>query len=250
MSFQSMTKFFLYAICIIAFTTSVNEANAQFTTEQKLDSTNVNDIAEQKLQLLVTDYKTKKHIEADVLLKGLNPRKTVVFKDLSDSTMMLKKYRIYTVSVVKKGYMYFAHKFWPDEAAMHVERIELKPLAIGLKASIEDITFLGDETQIYHKSVPALEELIEFLTQNPSVSVCIIGHVNGPVNEDQKSDSFYRKASEKRAIAVVDYLIQHGIAKERLTSKGMGNKQMIYPDPQTDWQVGANRRIELEITAM
>jgi flagellar motor protein MotB len=49
---------------------------------------------------------------------------------------------------------------------------------------------------------------------------------------------------------VVDYLIQHGIDKERLTSKGMGNKQMIYPDPQTEWQVGSNRRIEIEITAM
>ncbi len=227
-----------------------NITSAQFTTEQKLDSTNVNDVAEQKLQLLVTDYRTKKNIEADVMLKGLNPRKTMVFKDLSDSTLMLKKYRIYTVSVLKEGYMYFAHKFWPDEAALHVERIELKPLAIGLRSSIEDITFLGDETQIYHKSVPALEELIEFLTMNPSVSVCIIGHVNGPVNEDQKSDAFYRKASEKRALAVVDYLIQHGIPKERLTSKGMGNKQMIYPDPQTDWQVGANRRIEVEVTAL
>ncbi|MBX7051729.1 MAG: OmpA family protein [Flavobacteriales bacterium] len=244
-------KLFRYTILfVIAIFASSVVSWGQFTTEEKIDSTNANDVQEQKMELLVLDFKSKKPMEADVMIKGLNPRKTVVFKDVSDSTLLLKKYRIYTVSVIKKGYMYFAHRFWPDEAETHVERIELKPLSVGLKSSIEDITFLGDETQIYHKSAPALEELIEFLTLNPSVSICVIGHVNGPVNEDQKSDSFYRKASEKRAQAVVDYLIQHGVAKERLTSRGMGNKQMIYPDPQTEWQVSANRRIEIEVTGM
>lgn len=223
--------------------------HAQFTTEQKIDSTDVTNVEEQNLQIMVTDFKTKKLIEADVMIKGLNPRKTVVFKDLSDSTLLLKKYRLYTVSVVKEGYMYFAHKFWPDESFHHLERVELKPLSVGLRTNIEDITFLGDETQIYHKSVPALEELIEFLTLNPSVNICVIGHANGPVNaEHRNSDAFYRKASEKRAQAVVDYLVEHGIDKERLSARGMGNKQMIYPDPQTDWQVGANRRIEIEVT--
>ncbi len=238
---------FFGAIGISFFFLLSSDVSAQFTTEEKLDSTNTADV-EQKMLLTVIDYKTKKPMEADVMVKGLNPRKTVVFKDLSDSTLQLKKYRIYTVSVVKQGYMYFAHKFWPAETAVHLERIELKPLAIGVKSSIEDITFLGDETQIYHKSVPALEELMEFLTVNPSVSICVIGHVNGPLNEDTKSDAFYRKASEKRSQAVVDYLIQHGIDKMRLTSRGMGNKQMIYPDPQTEWQVGSNRRIEIEVT--
>lgn len=243
-----MKIFRYFSILVIAILASGTSMQAQFTEEQKIDSTNANDVQEQKMELMVIDFKSKKPMEADVMIKGLNPRKTVVFKEVSDSTILLKKYRIYTVSVIKKDYMYFAHRFWPDEAETHLERIELKPLSIGLKSSIEDITFLGDETQIYHKSAPALEELIEFLNQNSSISICVIGHVNGPVNEDQKSDSFYRKASEKRAQAVVDYLIQHGIDKERLTSRGMGNKQMIYPDPQTEWQVSANRRIEIEIT--
>jgi outer membrane protein OmpA-like peptidoglycan-associated protein len=245
-----MKIFRYFTLLLLAVCTFQVGSFAQFTVEEKIDSTNANDVQEQKMELLVLDFKSKKPIEADVMIKGLNPRKTVVYKDVSDSTLILKKYRIYTVSVIKKGYMYFAHRFWPDEAETHVERIELKPLGLGIKSSIEDITFLGDETQIYHKSAPALEELIDFLNQNPTVSICVIGHVNGPVNEDQKSDSFYRKASEKRSQAVVDYLIQHGIAKERLTSRGMGNKQMIYPDPQTEWQVSANRRIEIEITGL
>lgn len=218
----------------------------QFTTEKAIDSARV-EVEDQKMKLLVLDSKTKKSMEADVLVKGLNPRKTVVFKNLSDTTLVLKKYRIYTVSVVKKGYMYHAHKFWPDESAQHFERIELKPLSIGLKTSVEDIYFLGDDIQIYHKSSAALEELMEFLKLNPTTRMAIIGHANGPVGKDQKSSSFYRKVTEKRAQAVVDYLIQHGIAKERLEARGAGNSQMIYPDPQTEWQIEANRRIEIEI---
>lgn len=238
----------LLAFCGILL--SGDNAMAQFTTEKAIDTTSIESVEEQRMKLLVTDYKTKKSLEADVMIKGLNPRKTVVLKNLTDTTLLIKNYRLYTVSVVKQGYMYFAHKFWPDEASFHMERVELKPLALGLKTNVDDITFQGDETQIYHKSVPALQELIDFLNVNPNVKICIIGHANGPISDKQKSESFYRKATEKRAEAVRDYLIQHGIKAERLTTKGLGNTQMIYPDPQTDWQIDANRRIEIEITGL
>jgi outer membrane protein OmpA-like peptidoglycan-associated protein len=145
--------------------------------------------------------------------------------------------------------MYFAHKFWPQEKDTHEENIQLKPLAIGQKTSIEDITFLGDQTDIYHKSAPALEELIEFMMINPQVKLRIIGHANGPESE-KKGALYYKKASEKRAEAVRDYLIQHKIAPERLATKGAGNTEMLFPDPQTDWETQANRRIEIEVIGL
>jgi len=243
-------KFVFSLLCLIfALLLGPGLATAQFIEELKIDSTQVPEVEDQKMQITVTDFKSKMYTDADVMIKGLNPRKTVVLKNFTDSTLLLKSYRIYTVSVVKEGYMYYAHKFWPAEATTHYERVELKPLSVGLKTSIEDITFLGDETQLYHKSVSALEELVQFLTVNPSVKVCIIGHANCPVNEEKKnSDAYYRRASEKRAESVVEYLVLHGVAADRLTTRGMGNKQMLYPDPQTEWQVSANRRIEIEIT--
>lgn len=238
-----MKKILFLALGLFAWQLS----NAQFTTEKAIDSTKI-EVEEQKMQLLVTDFRTKRVMDADVMVKGLNPRKTVIFKDVSDTTIVLKKYRLYSVSVIKEGYMYYAHKFWPDESNLHLERIELKPLSVGLKTSIEDITFQGDETEIYYKSLEALGELINFLKTNPSVKICIVGHVNGPASDEQKGESYYRKQSEKRAEAVKDYLIQHDIEEERLTIRGDGNKKMLYTDPQTDWQVEANRRIEIEIT--
>jgi outer membrane protein OmpA-like peptidoglycan-associated protein len=247
---NDLMKYLFLTFSIAVFALSSLESKAQFTTEKAIDSTETATIEEQKMQLLVVHAKTKRPIDADVMIKGLNPRKTVVLKDLSDSTMVLKKYRLYTVSVNKEGYMYFAHKFWPNESKYHLEKIELKPLTVGLKTSIEDIYFLGDETEIYHKSTPALEELISFLVMNPTVKICVIGNANGPLNDEAKSEGYYKKASEKRAQAVKDYLVQHGIAEERLTVRGMGNKLMLYPDPVVDWQVDANRRIEIEVTGL
>jgi len=119
---------------IIGLIFCASPALSQFTTEKAVDSTTV-EVEDQKMKLFVLDSKTKKSMEADVRVKGLNPRKTVVFKNLSDTTLVLKKYRIYTVSVVKMGYMYHTHTFWPDESTEHFERIELKPILPGAKAS-------------------------------------------------------------------------------------------------------------------
>lgn len=223
-------------------------ASAQFVTEKAIDSTKV-ELEDQKMIIKVLDGVTKSPVNADVIIKGLNPRKAVVLSSVSDTTLLLKSYRLYTVSVVKKGYMYFAHKFWPDEKEVHEEWVILKPLSVGLKTNIEDIYFLGDQTEIYFKSVPALEELIAFMKANPTVKIRIIGHANGPDTE-KRGASFYKKASEKRAEAVRDYLIQHGIEPERLVTKGAGNTEMIYPNPETDWQTQANRRIEVEIIGL
>lgn len=243
-----MSRFSILFLMIPLFT-GVFRVSAQFVEEKAIDSTNNAEIEEQKLVLHVIEGPNNLPVKADVVIKGLNPRKPVTLANISDTSIVFKNYRLYTLSVVKKGYMYYAHKFWPDETAEHREDIVLRPLKVGLKTSVEDVTFLGDQTDIYHKSLPALQELLDFLTINPTVSIAIIGHANGPESE-KKGSAFYKKGSEKRAEAVRDYLIQHGISAERLATKGAGNTAMIYPDPKTDWETQANRRIEIEIIGL
>ncbi|MCC6599231.1 MAG: OmpA family protein [Crocinitomicaceae bacterium] len=244
-----MKKILAYCCIGLAVSFCPAESFAQFIQEKAVDSTNNAEVEDQRMLLKILDAKSNKPVEADLIIKGLNPRKPVVFSHISDTTLLLKNYRLYTVSAVKEGYMYFAHKFWPDESSEHRETIRLQPLAIGLKTNVQDITFLGDETEVYHKSVPALEELVQFLKINPSVKLMIIGHANGPASE-KKNANYYKKGSEKRAESVRDYLIQHGIMPERLATKGAGNTQMVYPDPKTDWETQANRRIEIEIIGL
>lgn len=238
----------LSTVLFFVFVVASSALSAQFVTEKAIDSTRL-EFEDQRMIIKVIDGINKAPTSADVVIKGLNPRKPVVLKSVSDTTLILKSYRLYTVSVVKKGYMYFAHKFWPDEKEMHEEWVILKPLSVGQKTSIEDITFLGDQTEIYFKSAPALEELIEFMNVNPNVKIRVIGHANGPDSE-KRGDAFYRKASEKRAESVRDYLISHGIDPARLVTKGAGNKEMLYPNPTTDWETQANRRVEIEVIGL
>lgn len=242
-------KWIVFVCIAVLAAFAVDPAHAQFVSERAIDSTNTAEIEEQKMVLRVLDSSSRREVRADVVVKGLNPRKPVVFRDIEDTTIVFKNYRLYTVSVVKKGYMYYARKFWPDESIQHIENIELKPLRVGLKTNVEDITFLGDQTEIYHKSLPALEELLQFLKTNENVKIMIIGHANGP-ESDKKSPSVYKKGSEKRAEAVRDYLIQRGIQADRLATRGAGNTQMIYPDPKTEWETQSNRRIEIEIIGL
>ena len=51
-------------------------------------------------------------------------------------------------------------------------------------------------------------------------------------------------------MAVLDYLIELGVDELRLEAQGRGSTQMLFPDPKTDWQNEANRRVEILITGI
>lgn len=233
----------LFTVCLLAPLFS----SAQFVEEKKIGNPDVV-VDDQTMEISVLDAATGEALSADLRIDGLL-RKSIIMEDVVDTTFRIRTYRLFNISCVKEGYMYFAHKFWPDEKQKHIEKVALKPLKVGLKTDVRDITFLGDKTEIYSQSKDALEEIISFMELNPTVKIAIIGHVNGPDNK--KSANFYRKASEKRAEAVVNYLIEKGgIDKSRLEAKGMGNTEMIYSKPVTDWQSEANRRIQIEVLSL
>jgi len=230
---------------LLFFLVCPSDIFSQFTQEKKI-SENETMSSELYMKIIVENDSSHNTMEADVTVNGLNPRKPVIFQSVSDTTFQIKNYRLYTVSCLKKGFMYYSEKFWPSEDAVHIQKVTLTPIKVGLKTDVRDITFLGDQTAIYHKSKPALLDIKEFLELNPSMKIAIVGHVNGPDN--QRSKKFYHKASIERAQAVVDYLIDLGVDEDRLEAQGAGNTEMLYPDPKTDWQNEANRRVEILIT--
>ena len=239
----------LYALIIILISAfaSVSTANAQFVQEKRIDASE-SYINNQVMRILVLNGRTNESISTDIIIRGLNPRKPVEMKAVSDTTFAIRNYRLYNVSCVEPGFMYYAEKFWPEEKEIHIQKVNLLPLEVGQITDIREISFLGDKTEIYHKSKPVLDELIKFMTVNPTVNISVIGHVNGPDNS--KSQKFYNKVSLQRSEAIVKYLVEQGISKDRLTAEGAGNADMMYPDPQTEWQNDANRRIQIRITSI
>ncbi|MFN7014845.1 MAG: OmpA family protein, partial [Bacteroidia bacterium] len=77
--------------------------------------------------------------------------------------------------------------------------------------------------------------------ENSTIKIEISGHT-----DNVSSDEFNLRLSENRAKAVVEFLVQNGIAKERLTYKGYGKSQPIATN-DTEEGRQENRRVEFKI---
>lgn len=85
---------------------------------------------------------------------------------------------------------------------------------------LENIYFDFDKSDLKPEAKKDLNGLIELLVLNPNVSIELSSHT------DRKgSDEYNDKLSQRRADAVVEYLIKGGIAKARLTSVGYGKQK-------------------------
>lgn len=94
-------------------------------------------------------------------------------------------------------------------------------LASRIKPEIfQDIFYDFDKATLREESKKELEEMAKILRENPDIVVEISSYA------DRKgSDAYNIKLSEKRARAVVDYLIEQGIDKQRLRSRGFGKSR-------------------------
>lgn len=94
------------------------------------------------------------------------------------------------------------------------------------------LTPLGRET---------LQPVVRFLRDQPEVTLDIWGHTDwkGPQTANQP-------LSENRARAVLEFLLENGIAADRLTSEGFGELKPIATN-ETEEGRARNRRVELRI---
>jgi peptidoglycan-associated lipoprotein len=85
---------------------------------------------------------------------------------------------------------------------------------------LENIFYDFDKATLRPESKEELDGLIDLLNLNPNVTIELSAHT------DRKgSDEYNNRLSQRRAESVVNYLITHGIAKDRLTAVGKGKAQ-------------------------
>ena len=117
-----------------------------------------------------------------------------------------------------------------------------KPVAkIMTNKVVPDVQFETNSAKIKPVSYPVLDNAVNTLRDWGDSYVEIAGHT------DQRKTSkatYNQKLSEKRAQAVLKYVVKKGIAVKRLTAKGYGFSQPIAEnDPKLGSKV--NRRVEL-----
>ena len=92
------------------------------------------------------------------------------------------------------------------------------PLAnISAPVLIENIFYDFDKATLRPESATALDELVRLLNENPNITIELSAHT-----DYKGSDTYNEGLSQRRAESVVNYLIEHGIASDRLTPKGYG----------------------------
>ena len=92
------------------------------------------------------------------------------------------------------------------------------PLAsIRVPVLIDNIFYDFDKATLRPESAASLDELVKLLEENQNVTIELSAHA-----DYRGSADYNKRLSQKRAESVVNYLIEHGIPKDRLTPKGYG----------------------------
>ncbi len=200
-----------------------------------------------KFELSIKDRVTKELVPANVNITGFSKTPIVLTNITNYKTDLTKRNRIAVINVSAKNYLLKTIKIKILTKKSFIKKeIFLSPIAIGEKINLTDIQFVGEAAIFLPTAKTALKSLLDFMKINTTTNITIGGYVNGPGEFNTKSN---RELSKNRAKAVRDFLIKNGIDESRMSFKGYGNSNMLYPHPKNAREMSANRRVEIKITA-
>ncbi len=109
------------------------------------------------------------------------------------------------------------------------------------KIVLRGVNFDFDKAAIRADARPILDEAVRTLEEERDVDIEVEGHTDAI-----GSDAYNQRLSERRARAVADYLARGGIARSRMTLRGMGESQPVASNATADGRA-QNRRVELHV---
>jgi outer membrane protein OmpA-like peptidoglycan-associated protein len=134
-----------------------------------------------------------------------------------------------------EGYSYY----YLDDVSLVYEGPEYKP---NQSYVLNHVNFDFDRFELEPKAKQSLKDVYEYLQKNPNLKVSISGHT-----DDLGSEEYNDVLSNQRAKTVAGYLMRLGLEKNRITSKGHGNKIPL-DGTLTDKARRKNRRVEFVMT--
>ncbi|MCL2155597.1 MAG: OmpA family protein [Leptospirales bacterium] len=108
----------------------------------------------------------------------------------------------------------------------------------GLKMRISNIEFTFGSSEIRTRGIQILDRVHQILEKYGNYNIVVEGHTDNIGAKD-----YNQKLSERRALAVRDYLVKKGTDEKRLEYIGMGDTLPFYPNTN-DENRRRNRRVE------
>ena len=120
-----------------------------------------------------------------------------------------------------KGFLNHKEELRVEPVLESEEYVLQFPLAsITAPVLINNIFYDFDKATLRPESEQALDKLIELLNENANVTIELSAHT-----DNRGSDAYNQGLSQRRAESVVNYLIEHGIAADRLSPMGYGEQK-------------------------
>ena len=117
-----------------------------------------------------------------------------------------------------KGYLNHTEELRVEPVLESEEYVLQFPLAsITAPVLIDNIFYDFDKATLRPESTEALDKLIALLNENSNVTIELSAHT-----DYRGSAAYNERLSQRRAESVVNYLIEHGIAQDRLSPVGYG----------------------------
>jgi outer membrane protein OmpA-like peptidoglycan-associated protein len=196
----------------------------------------------------VFDAKTKKPLAAGVLYEILSSN-TEVGRARSNPksgaySIILPSGSLYGFRAEAKGYYPVSEQLDTRALVSYVEiqrDLSIIPVEKNVAIRLNNLFFDFAKYDLRVESAAELDRLCSFLNSNVGCIIEIDGHTDNV--GDEKSN---KTLSQSRAKAVLDYIVGHGVAATRLSSKGFGkSKPVVTNDTEEGRQ--KNRRVEFVI---
>ena len=150
----------------------------------------------------------------------------------------------YALNIKCKGYLFFSEHFTMTDGTYqkpYLKDIPLKRIQPGERVILKNIFFDFASAKLLDKSKAELQQLLQFLRDNPDVKIRITGHTDNVGTQAYNLD-----LSQNRARVVANYLLNEGIAMTRVSYRGMGSAEPVAGN-DTEEGRAQNRRTEFVI---
>lgn len=203
----------------------------------------------------VQDKNTGQGVRATVHFSTKTRRDSIETDTVGHYAVRLPKDSVVKIEAIAVGYFFQSQMqriYGTPEMIARMKKsppvLALAPAKAGEKAVLNNLFFVGDQAILLRTSEPELPKVLKFMQLNPSIRIEIAGHINRPGVSPEKLDQFNWQLSVNRAKLVYNYLLEHNIPAERMTFKGYGNSEMLFPHPSaTAEQQEQNRRVEIRV---
>ena len=202
------------------------------------------------LLLKTVDKQSNETLDADITIAEAGSNRVVAVQRVGNGLYQAQFSNnsaiSYNITVQRAGYMYknvsVSIPAMTTRENKLARQVMLDKIQTGYSQVIRNIYFDFGTARLKDTSNPELDKLLKVLEENPRYLIEISGHTDNVGGKD-----FNLWLSERRAQAIVNYMIRKGQSESRFLVEGYGEERPLASNDDEEWGRELNRRVEFKV---